>query len=326
MSDQILTQEEIDALLSAMDRGDVDLKEGVRPDAEVVPYSLTAQNIMLRDQFSALEEVYDKFGTLLGRSLPGMLQRPLEVQFVPTEMHKYEEFINTFSSPTSFHLFGMAPLIGNAVLAIEPQLVFSLIDCMFGGDGKPTGKVREFTMIEQRMLDRVAVLLLEDFQRAWATVCPIRAAVKRTESKPEFIHLAAPNDWVLTIVLAVKSDEFSGNIKIGIPYLMLEPIKEKLSSKYLQQKDKDHSWGPQLMKLLQDIRVTLIAELGKTTQTVGELLKLEVQDVIHLNTGPEDLVTLSVEWVPKYRGYPGVIKGNRAVEITTLLHNTGGEQ
>jgi len=324
MSDQILTQEEIDALLSAMDKGEVDLEEDARSEAEVTPYNLTSQNIMLRDQFHALEEVYDKLARLLVTSFTASLQRSIEVEFVSTEMVKYIECIGAFSTPTSFSIFTMEPLIGSAMLAIEPKLVYSLIDCMFGGDGKPTERMREFTLIEQRMMRKFALEVLANLQKAWNIVDAITVHLRKTETKPEFVHLASPNDLMVVIVFSVKGQEFSGNLHVCIPYLMLEPIKDKLSSKYLREKDMEHTWQEQLEALLQDTPVTLIAELGVTTRSVKDLLDLQVDDVIQLNTGPEDLVTLTVNHVPKFLGFPGIIKGNRAVEIAVLQHNHGG--
>jgi flagellar motor switch protein FliM len=326
MADQILTQEEIDALLSAMDKGEVDLEEEVKQEAEVTPYNLTSQNIMLRDQFHALEEVYDKLARLMGTSFSALLQRSIEVEFVSTEMVKYTECISAFSNPTSFTIFGMDPLIGSAMLAVEPRLVNSLIDCMFGGDGKPTERMREFTIIEQRMMRKFALEALENLQKAWKVVDPINVVLKKTEVKPEFVHLASPNDLMVVIVFGVRGSEFSGNLHICIPYLMLEPIKDKLSSKYLREKDMEHNWRAQLETLLHDTPVTIVAELGVTTRSVRNLLDLQIDDVIQLNTGPEDLVTLSVDHVPKFFGYPGIIKGNRAVEIAALRRKNGGEK
>jgi flagellar motor switch protein FliM len=325
MSDQILSQEEIDALLSAMDSGEVDLEEETKPEAEVVAYNLTSQNIMLRDQFYALEEVYDKLGTLLNTSLSTSLQRSIEAEFVSTEMVKYSECIGAFSSPTSFTIFSMEPLIGSAMLAMEPTFVYSLIDCMFGGDGKPTQRVQEFTLIEQRMMRKFALGVLNSLQQAWMIIDPINVSLKKSEIKPEFVHLASPNDLMVVIVFAVKGEKFSGNLHICIPYLMLEPIKDKLSSKYLQSKDQEHTWCVQLQELLYDIPVTLIAELGLTTRSVRDLLDLRIDDVLHLNTGPEDLITLTAGEVPKFIGFPGNIKGNRAVEIAALLQNGGAK-
>ena len=325
MSNQILTQEEIDALLSAMERGDVDLEQEPKKDVEAAPYNLTSQDIILRDQFSALDEVYDKFAKLLRDSLSSALQRAVGIEYVSTEMVKYQEFIGAFSNPTSFNLMSMEPLIGNALLAIEPNLVFSLIDCMFGGDGKPTAHVREFTQIEQRVIRKVAADILLNFEKAWSNVYPITIKIKKIESKPEFVQLVPPSDTMMVIVFAIKGPEFSGNFHLAIPYLMLEPIKDQLSPKYLREKDKAHPWRTHLSELIKDTHITVIAELGRTKQTVRDLLNLQVDDIINLNGGPEDLISISVDQVPKYKGYPGIIKGNRAVEIEKLLKHNGGK-
>ena len=126
------------------------------------------------------------------------------------------------------------------------------------------------------------------------------------------------------LVFVLRVQEFSGNFHIALPYRMLEPIKEKLSPMYLRDKDLHPTWRPQLKELLKDIHVTVIAELGRTQQTVRELINLQVEDVIQLKAGPEDLISISVDQVPKYLGYPGIIKGNRAVEIAKLINSNGG--
>ncbi|MCK5508923.1 MAG: hypothetical protein KAI50_10440, partial [Desulfobacterales bacterium] len=224
MSDQILSQEEIDALLSSVDKGEVDL-EVDKKEAEAKSYDLTSQSVMLRDQFYALEEVYDKFTGLLHDSLSLSLRKNLEIKFVSTEMIKFKEFLEGFSNPTSFNMFSMKPLIGASLLAIEPGLVFSLIDCMFGGSGKPITQVREFTLIEQRMMKKFAVEALNTLEKAIDVVYSVKISLKQTETKPEFVYMVGPNDLVIAVVFSVKGDEFSGNIHWCIPYLMLEPIK-----------------------------------------------------------------------------------------------------
>jgi flagellar motor switch protein FliM len=323
MPDQILTQEEIDALLSAMDRGDVDLKPAAG-ETEASPYNLTSQGNLPRDQFGVLDEVYDKFAALLQSSLSSRLQRSIEVEFVSTEMSPYQKCLEAFTSPTSFIIFTMEPLIGSALLVIEPALVFSIIDCMFGGKGKPLSRVRELTPFEQRILHKLAQEILGQLQKAWQIVQPVQISVKKTESKPEYVHLVSPQDTMLVIVFAVKGKEFSGNLHFCISALMLEPIKEKLSSKYQREKDIENTWSPQLQRLLLDTPVTLIAELGRTRQTIGSILNLQTEDVLMLPTGPEDSILIRVDRVPKYRAFPGVIKGNRAVEISALLTPNGG--
>jgi len=323
MSDQILSQEEIDALLSSVDKGEVDL-EVDNKEAEVESYDLTSQSIMLRDQFYALEEVYDKFTGLLHDSLSSSLRKSMEIKFVSTEMIKFREFLEGFSSPTSFNIFSMNPLIGASLLAIEPGLVFSLIDCMFGGSGKPITQVREFTLIEQRMMKKFAVEALNSLEKAIDVVYSVKISLKKTETKPEFVYMVGPNDLVIAVVFSIKGDEFSGNIHLCIPYLMLEPIKDKLSSKYLGGKNIEHLFGVQIQNMLKDTNIAVVAELGRTVYTIRDILNLREGDILKLNTGPQDLITINIEDVSKYLGVPGVVKGNRAVQVTRFFCQNGG--
>jgi len=322
MSDQILSQEEIDALLSSVDKGEVDLEVDKKEEAE--SYDLTSQNIMLRNQFYALEEVYDKFTGLLHDSLSLSLRKSIEIKFVSTEMIKFREFLEGFSNPTSFNIFSMKPLIGASLLAIEPGLVFSLIDCMFGGSGKPITQVREFTLIEQRMMKKFAVEALNSLEKAIDVVYSVKISLKKTETKPEFVYMVGPNDLVIAVVFSVKGDEFSGNIHLCIPYLMLEPIKDKLSSKYLGGKNIEHLFGAQIQNMLKDTNIAVVAELGRTVYTIRDVLNLRAGDILKLNTGPQDLITINIEDVSKYLGVPGVVKGNRAVQVTRFFRQNGG--
>lgn len=327
MSDKILSQEEIDALLTAMDSGEVEIDEAPEEEskAEAKPYDLTSQSLMLRDQFDALDEVYDKFVNLLNVRLAGTLQHPIEVKMMSKEIVKFGEFMQAFSNPTGFSIYSMEPLIGNAMLAVEPSLGFALIDCMFGGEGRPLSKIREFTQIEQRMLQRFYHDVLLELEQAWKVAYNIKINQKKTETKPEFVNLVSPGDSVLVFVFSVNGEEFSGNIHICTPFLMLEPIKDKLSSRYLREKDRAHVFRSQLTVLLKDTKVRIVAQLGKTTRTIGQILNMEADDVVKLKTGPQDPVTLNVEGVPKFLGMPGVVKGNRAIQITHLIEKEKGD-
>lgn len=219
----------------------------------------------------------------------------------------------------------MEPFIGSALLAVEPNLCFALIDSMFGGVGKPLAKVREFTQIEQRMLQRFYADVLTELERAWQVAYTIKVVQKKTETKPEFVNLVNPGDLVLIFVFSVSGEAFAGNIHICTPFLMLEPFKDKLSSRYLREKDRAHAFRSQLSVLLRDTEVNLVAELGRTVYTIGRILDLEKEDVIHINTGPQDPVVLKVQSTPKYLGMPGMVKGNRAVQISALIKKDEGE-
>jgi flagellar motor switch protein FliM len=326
MADKILSQEEIDALLNAMDSGEVRVEEEPEEQSksEVRSYDLTAQSLMLRDQFDALDEVYDKFINLMNVGLGSSLQHAIEAKIVSKEIVKFGEFLQAFANPTGFSIYTMEPLIGTAMMAVEPNLGFALIDCMFGGEGKPLKAIREFTQIEKRMMQRFYLDVLRELQRAWRVAYPINIVQKKTETKPEFVNLVSPGDLVLTFVVSVSGEEFTGNIHICTPFLMLEPIKDKLSSRYLREKDRAHVFRDQLTSLLRDTEVQLIAELGMTTRSIGQILEMEIDDVVRINTGPQDPVTIRIEGVPKYTGMPGVVKGNRAVQVDNIITEDKG--
>jgi len=321
MADQILSKEEIDALLSAMDKGEVDLEPASENESSVEKYNLASRIPMLGSRFSGLEAVCDKFATLASQYLTSTFHRAIEVKFSSTDMIRYGEFIGTFSNPTSLNTFGMDPLIGSSLMAIEPALVFALIDCMFGGPGRALPKVREFTLIEQRMMKKFADELLRKFQDAWEEIQPIHITLQKTETKPEYTHLVGPNELMIVIMFTLKGPEFSGNLHMGLPSLMLEPIKDRLCTKNAVDKEPTRGWREQLKTLLLGTGVEVTAELGKTVRTIGDILRLKVDDVIRLDTGPEDPVVLNVDEVPKYQGFPGIVKGNRAVEIHKRLQS-----
>lgn len=324
MSEQILSQEEIDALLGAMEKGEVDTEPDKGSNSEVDPskleaYDLTSKNILLQNQFHALEEVNDKFTKLLQNYYTTTLQQKIEAKFISSEMVTFESFIQGFSIPTCFHLFTMEPLIGSALIAAEPGLVFSLVDCMFGGDGKSSSYERDFTQIEMRLMSKLAVGILDTFESAWELIYPIKTELKKSESNPEYVHLFNPNDLVLSETVSITGKQFSGNIFFCLSYLMLEPIKELLSSRFLRENDDDHSWDNQIKGLMHQTPVTITAELGKTVYTVGDLLNMQVGDVVPLTSGPNDKIKIKVENVMKYLGYPGVVNGNRAIEIVSAI-------
>jgi flagellar motor switch protein FliM len=216
-------------------------------------------------------------------------------------------------------------LIGSALMAFEPNLVFSLIDCMFGGEGKPMEKIREFTMIERRMLQKIALAVLKDLETAWDVAYPLHLSLRKIETKPEFVYLVNPSDQLIIVVFAISTEFFSGNIHLCLPYLMLEPIKDQLSSSYLREKDRASSFGDEIRKLLGRTEVNIVAELGKTIYSVQDILNFEVDDVLRLNTGPQNHVIMNIERVPKFLGMPGVVKGSKAVQITEAIDQDQGK-
>jgi flagellar motor switch protein FliM len=241
------------------------------------------------------------------------------VTYLSSEAVKYGDFINMFPYPTSLNIFEMKPLIGSALLAVEANLVFALVDCMFGGAGQPLKEIREFTLIEQHVIRKLVLEILSRLEKAWSDVHPVGIQFKKMHSKPEFVRLAGPNESMINVAFTVKSDSFSGNLHLCFSYLMLEPIRDKLCSIYRCGNAAQQAWSDQLLQLLGSTPVMLVAELGKTQRTIREVLNLKVNDVLRLQTGPKDFVTLAIDGVPKFYSFPGVVKGSRAVEIVKWI-------
>ena len=328
MADQILTQEEVDALLSSMKAGDVDLEvseeEEEKSQAQIPVYDLTSQNIMMREQFDVLDEVFDRFTNFFRSALSTSFRVPIDTTLASTEMVKFGDFLEGLPNPSSFHMFRMEPLIGSALLVIEPNLVFFLIDCMFGGTGKSmVFQERDFTVIEQRVMRKFANETLKDLEKAWEFVQVLRMSLGKSETKQQFVRLVAPSDLVIAVAFSVSLDEFSGQLWLCIPYLLLEPIKDKLSYRNIREAELENAWNNQLQKLLSDTEVTLSVELGKSSWRVRDVLNLKEGDIIRLDTGPQSPIAVMVEKVPKMLGLPGVVAGNRAVQVTELFNILG---
>ena len=330
MGQQILSQEEVDALLTSVASGEVELEspeemEAKDDHADMAVYDLTAQNIMMREQFDVLDEVHDRFSNALRSYLGSTLGVSVDIELASTEMVKFGEFMEGLSGQTSFHIFRMDPLVGSALLAIEGDLVFFLIDRMFGGTGTGDTKyTRDFTLLEQRVMRKFAEDVLNDLEKAWGLVLPMEITIGKSETRQQLVRLVSPSDLVIIVMSTVSLDEFSANMLLCVPYLLLEPIRDKLSFKNMRDAELGHTWMELMETLLSETEVTIAAELGRTSHTVRNVLDLGEGDVIMLNTGPQDLISVLVEKVPKYLGAAGVVGGSRAVQINSLITREDG--
>jgi len=332
MADQILSQEEVDALLSSMADGQIDFEsdaaeeEGL-PAAELSIYDLTSPNIMMREHFDVLDEIHDRFANSLRNSVTTMLRMPIDAELTATETVKFGEFMEGIDNPTSLHTFRMEPLIGSGLLAMEPRLVFFLIDCMFGGTGTLEIKQeRDFTVIEQRVMRKFTKDVLRELEKAWSFVENLKISIGKSETKPQFIRLVAPNDVVVVVLFTISIEGFNARMWLCIPYLLLEPIREKLSYKHLRDSEMEDLWSAKLEEILNDAPVTVTARIGNIKQSIGDILSIQKGDLILLDTGPPDSIPVLVENVPKFLGSAGIVAGNRAVRIEEPIFNTKGKQ
>jgi len=325
----ILTQEEVDALLRGISGGEIETDVAVSFDPnDAIPYDLTSQDRIIRGRMPTLEMVNEKFARIFRATLSSVLRRVASVSAISVDMIKFGEFLKTLPVPTSLHLFRMDPLRGNALCVVEAKVIFMLVDIIFGGTGKDFFKIegREFTAIESSVIRKVVISALEDLEKAWRSLLDVRILYQRSEINPQFVQIVAPTDVVVVIQFEIEVEYSSGIMTLCLPYAMLEPVREKLQAGFQsEQLELDRAWIDRLRKNLVGSRANVAVELGATEISGRDVVNMKPGDVIPLDQYASDAVTVYVEGIAKYRGYPGMYKGNQAVRISEVILPKGGE-
>jgi len=317
--EKVLSQAEVDALLRGLSDGKIE-SEQEAPEEEdgIRSYDLTNQDRIIRGRMPTLEIINDRFAKLIRNTMSGSLRKIIDVTVTQTEMVKFGEFIRTLPVPTSLHILRMEPLRGHALLVVESRLIFNLLDCFFGGTGKATIKIegRDFTAIEQRVIQKVVTMVLKDLEQSWKPVVPISFHPARSEINPQFATIVPPTELVIAIHYDLELDHLIGKITLCLPYSTIEPIRQKLYARYQsEQLEVDLEWIARVKKQLREVEVELLVELGRGQMTGRELLQIDVGDTVLLDQYVDDPLTVKIEGVSKYRGFAGHSKGLHAVKI-----------
>ncbi len=320
---QILTQEEVDALLKGISDGEVETESHKEEDPSVaIRYDLSSQDRIIRGRMPTLEMTNEKFARMFRATLSSMLRKVVSVTALSIDTIKYGDFLKTLPVPTSMHLFRIDPLRGNAVIVVESKVIFSLVDIVFGGSGKDSYKVegREFTAIENNLIKKVVLSALLDLERAWKTLLDVRMAYQRSEVNPQFAHIVPLTDVVVVINFEMEMDYSSGIISLCIPYSTLEPIREKLRAGFQSdQLEVDKEWEKRLKEELMSSGLELVAQLGRTHLLTREVRDLKIGDIILLDQYASDPIDVYVEGMRKFKGFPGICRGNKALQIRNLI-------
>ena len=328
---QVLSQDEVDALLNAVNDGDADdlLDEGGaggfgadEEDDNIQTYDLTNQDRVIRGRMPILEIIYERFIRSFRVSLSNSLRKISTISMISTDLLKFGEFVNTLPIPSCMCIMRFNELRGPALLVFESKLAYAIIDSYFGGTDRPFTKIegKEFTQIELSFMKKVMDMAISDLEESWAPVHRIDAQYLRTEINPQFVGVVPPSDVIIATTLEVEFESASGTIMIVVPYSTIEPIKQKLSSSFQTDNDMaDSIWTQAMNEHIKDARATLVVKLGEAEMTVGDLVTLEKGDIIPLNQEASGEVTLAVEGVEKMKCLIGVHKGNRAVQVTKLI-------
>lgn len=321
----ILSQSEIDELLSALSTGvvsaeDIKIEQTQR---KVKIYDFKRPDKFSKDQIRTLYMLHENFARLINTYLAAHLRTLVHISVASVDQLTYEEFIRSLPNPSVISIFQMRPLKGNVIMEVNPNIVFAIIDRLFGGSGIAQTKARALTDIEEVIVKRVLSKALESLQEAWKQVIALEPRMEVIETNPQFTQIVPPNDMVVIITLQTKIGQAEGLMNICIPYLVVEPIMSKLSTTFwvassvARQSSEENITA--LQRKLEKTLIPIIVEMGKINVNVYELLDLAVGDVLQLETKVDSDLSVIIGSNEKFRCKPGIAGKKLAVQITQII-------
>jgi len=317
-NNEILSQEEIDALLKGISGGEVETETAEAPSG-IRSYDFTSQEKIVRGRMPSLDIINERLARAFRIALASDIRKIVEVVNVNVNITKFYNFLRSVPFPSSLNIIKLEPLRGFSLVVFDASMIFSLIEFYFGGSGKgyykPEG--REFTPIEQRIIHKVVMMFLESMEEAWKPVFPIKPHYIRSEMNPQFVTIVTPVDVVIETNFTLEIETRECRIMVCVPYSSVEPIKEKLYSAFLADTDEiDMKWIGRLKTQLKEAPVRIEAVLGKVTIDFQTLLNIQTGDIITLQKRVDEDIDVLVEGVKKFKGKFGTFKGNYAVKIS----------
>ncbi|OSN01711.1 MULTISPECIES: flagellar motor switch protein FliM [Lonsdalea] len=323
MSDSILSQAEIDALLNGdSDDGDSKAKSASGPESDIRPYDPNTQRRVVRERLQSLEIINERFARQFRMGLFNLLRRSPDITAGPIKIQPYHDFARNLPVPTNLNLVHLNPLRGTALFVFSPSLVFIAVDNLFGGDGRFPTKVegREFTHTEQRVVKRMLRLALEAYGDAWNAIYKLDVEYVRSEMQVKFTNITtSPNDIVVTTPFHVEIGNLTGEFNICIPFAMIEPLRELLVNPPMENsRQEDQSWRDTLAKQVQHSELELVANFTDVSLRLSKVLKLQPGDVLPIEK--PDSIIAHVDGVPVLAGQYGTYKGQYALRVEQLVN------
>ncbi len=328
---EVLSQDEIDQLLTAISAGEINTEEVQQPtdQRKIKIYDFKRPDKFSKDQIRTVSIMHETFARLTTTSLSAQLRSLVHVHVASVDQLTYEEFIRSIPNPTTLAVIDMDPLKGSAVLEIDPAITFSIIDRLFGGQGEGTKFSRDLTDIEQSVMEGIIVRVLGNLRESWSTVIDLRPRLGGIETNPQFAQIVPPSEMVVLVTLETKVGDVEGMMNLCIPYLTIEPIISKLSAQYWYSSVRRGTTTENLNILrerLATVAVTMIAEVGNMELSVRDVLALRIGDIIRLdNTGVDSLMVLKIGDRKKFLCRPGVVGSKLAAQVIKKLEDISQE-
>ena len=320
MNQQILSQDEVDALLQGITGESQKLEQEEAPTGGVRLYDLSSQERIVRGRMPTMEIINERFARNIRIGLFNLIRKSPEVSIGGIKVQKYSAFLREIVVPTNFNIVQVRPLRGSGLIVCDPSIVFAIIDALFGGAGKFHTRIegRDFSATEQRVIQRLVECITTEYKRAWQGIYPLELDYQRSEMQPQFANIATPSEIVVATSFTLEIGESSGAVHFCIPYSTLEPIRDVLySSMQGDLAEPDHRWVNLLKEQIKAAEVELVAELGTAPATVEQLLALKPGDFIEIDLKP--MVQAKVDGVPVFDCHYGTSDGKYAIKIDRML-------
>ena len=320
MSTDILSQDEVDALLGGVDDGAIDTSPGENVDGEARSFDFNNQERIIRGRLPTLEMINERFARYFRVSFFNMLRKSPEISVNGIEMIKFSEYIHTLFVPTSLSMIKMAPLRGTGLIMLDPKLVFILVDNFFGGDGTIHAKIegREFTSTELRVIEKVVEMCFVDLVKSWAPVIAVEYSYHDHEVNPHMANIVSPTEVIVVSNFHIELEGGGGDLHVVYPYSMIEPIRTLLDAGVQSDHgDVDERWSILLREELMHARINLQALFVEKQVPLSDLINFKAGDIIPIDM-PEQ-VTVLAEDMPVILGQYGEHQGNTAVKVEDIV-------
>lgn len=320
MNQQILSQDEVDALLQGITGESQKLEAEEEQVGGIRDYNLASQERIVRGRMPTMEIINERFARNIRVGLFNFIRKSPEVAIGGIKVQKYSAFLREIVVPTNFNIVSVRPLRGSGLIVCDPTLVFAVIDSLFGGIGKFHARIegRDFSATEQRVILRLVEVITAEYQKAWKGVYPLELDYQRSEMQPQFANIATPSEIVVSTSFTLEIGETSGTVYFCIPYSTLEPIRDVLYSTTVgDSAEPDRRWVNLLKHQIQAAEVELVAELASAPATVEQLLAFKPGDFIELDLDP--LIQTKIDGVPVFDCHYGTSNGKYALKIDKML-------
>ncbi|MBQ9983194.1 MAG: flagellar motor switch protein FliM [Lachnospiraceae bacterium] len=319
----VLSQNEIDALLKQLSSGELDVDEiNDEPAVKIKDYDFARPAKFSKEHLRTLEIIFEHFGRLVSSNLPAYLRKNVQIDVMNSEAVTYSEFANALSNPVLLGIVNFAPLNGNIIIELASNLGFTIIDRMLGGLGDPLDKPRDFSEIELSVLERIFTILVDLLREPWKNVVEIYPRLERIETNSQFAQIISPSEMIAIVTISVAIGNVEGLMNICLPFMTLEDIMDKLNTKYwfstMQDKDSE-SYNDYIETAINKAQIPIKALLGKSSISVMDFINLQIGDIIKLDTLVENELDIYVGNIVKFKALPGSGADKYAVKVTEII-------